>query len=101
MIQNITLSWRKILDENRSTELYYKLFSQIFSVGLEYVIFEMTHWVHLKGRQFKDTMVQALPPVSAVMKEDSNYSLLPKQAGGLSPWCPKSVCPSNSPSGSF
>ena len=46
-------------------------------------------------------MGQALPPVSAVTREDSNHSLLPKQAGGLGPWCPKTVCPSNSPSGSF
>jgi hypothetical protein len=30
-------------------------------------------------------MGQALPPVSAVTREDSNLSLLPKQAGGLSP----------------
>ena len=43
----------------------------------------------------------ALPPVSAVTREDSNLSLLPKQAEGLGPCCPKTVCPSNAPSGSF
>ena len=46
-------------------------------------------------------MSQALSPVSAVNREDSNHFLLPKQVGGLGPCCPKTVCPSNSPSGSF
>ena len=61
----------------------------------------MIHWANLKGRQFWGTMGQALLPVSAVTREDSNHSLLPKQAEGLGLWCPKTVCPSNSPIGSF
>ena len=46
-------------------------------------------------------MGQALPPVSAVTNGSNPLSLLPKQAEGLGPCCPKTVCPSNSPSGSF
>ena len=76
-------------------------FFQIFHVELEYVIFEMIHWANLKGRQFQGNMGQALPPVSAVTNGSNPLSLLPKQAGGLGPCCPKTVCPSNSPSESF
>jgi len=47
------------------------------------------------------TMCLALPPASAVTKGWNPLSLLPKQAGGLGLWCPKTVCPSFSPSGSF
>ena len=61
----------------------------------------MIPWADLKGRQFKGTIGQALPPVSAVTNGSNPLSLLPKQAEGLGPCCPKTVCPSNSPSGSF
>ena len=47
-----TPSWKKVLDENWSTELYHISFFKIFHVELEYVIFEMIHWANLKGRQF-------------------------------------------------
>ena len=47
-----TPSWKKILDENWSTELYHTSFFLIFHVELEYVIFEMIHWANLKGKQF-------------------------------------------------
>jgi len=56
---------------------------------------------NLKVRQFKGTMGQALPPVLAVSNGSNPLSLQPKQAGGLGPCCPKTVCPSNSPNGSF
>lgn len=46
-------------------------------------------------------MDQALLPVSAVTNGSNRLLLLPKQAGGLGPWCPKTVCSSNSFSGSF
>ena len=46
-------------------------------------------------------MGQALLPVQAVTNGSNPLSLLPKQAEGLGPCCPKTVCPSNSPSGSF
>ena len=59
----------------------------------------MIHWVNLKGRQFYGTLGQALPPVSAVTKGPNPLSLLLKQVGRLGPWCTKTVCPSNSPSG--
>ena len=47
-----TPSWKKVLDENWSTELYHTSIFQIFHVELEYVIFKMIHWANLKGRQF-------------------------------------------------
>ena len=40
-------------------------------------------------------------PVSAVTNGSNPLSLLPKQLGGIGPWFSKTVCPSNSPSGSF
>ena len=46
-------------------------------------------------------MGQALPPVLAVTREDSNHLLLQKQVGGLGPWCPKTVGPPFLLSGSF
>jgi len=46
-------------------------------------------------------MGQALLPVSTVTIEDSNPSLLPKQAERLGLWCPKSGCPLISAMGSF
>ena len=49
---DITSSWKKILDENRSTELYHTSFFWIFHVELDFLIFEMIHWANLKGRQF-------------------------------------------------
>ena len=52
----------------------------------------MFHWANLKGRQFEGNMGQALLPLSAVTREDSNLSLLPKQAGGLGPWYVLSMC---------
>ena len=94
-----TLSWRTILVEDWSTELYHISFFQIFLVELEYITFKMIHWAKMKGRQFLGTTGQALPPVSAVTREDSNLSLLPKQVGRLGLWCSKAVCPPFSPSG--
>ena len=61
----------------------------------------MIHWAKMKGRQCWSTISQAIPPVLAVTKGSNPLSLLPKQAGGLGLWCPKTVCPSFSPSGSF
>jgi len=89
IIQDIhsTPNLKKVLDENWSTELYHVSFFQIFHVELEYVIFEMIHWANLKGRQFMGTMGQALLPVLAVTNSSNPLSLLPKQAGGLGPWC--------------
>ena len=46
-------------------------------------------------------MGQALPPLPAVTIGSNPFSLLQKQAGELGPLCPKTVCPSNSPSGLF
>ena len=47
----------------------------------------------IDGSLSQNTLDQALPPILAVTREDSNPSLLPKQVGGLGPGCPKTGCP--------
>ena len=47
----------------------------------------------IRGQPVLGTLGQALLPISAVTKEDSNPSLLPKLEGGLGLGCPKTGCP--------
>ena len=47
----------------------------------------------IEGIQSEGTLGQSPLSVSAVTKEDSNPSLLPKQEGGLGPECSKTGCP--------
>ena len=61
----------------------------------------MIYWAKMKDRQSYSTIAQALTPVLAVTKGLNPPSLLPKQVGGLSPWCPETVCPPLKPRGSF
>ena len=53
----------------------------------------MIHWAKMKGRQFLGTTGQALLPVSAVMREDLNHSLLPKHAHGALKMSALQICP--------
>ena len=55
----------------------------------------------IEDSQSYTTLGQALPPVLAVTNGSNPLLLLPKQAEGLGQSCPKTVCPSNFPSGSF
>ena len=48
-----------------------------FHADFNYVILKMIPWPKLEGTHSKDTMGKALPPISAVTKEDSNPLLLP------------------------
>ena len=51
IVSYLTPSWRRILDEYWSTELYYTWMFPIFHVESEYVISKMIHWAKIKGRQ--------------------------------------------------
>ena len=76
-------------------------FLRAFHVDFNHVILKMIQWPKLEGSQSKGTMGQALLPVSAVTTEDSNPSLLPKQAERLGPRCLKRGCPLIAVMGSF
>ena len=74
----------------------YTPFLQTFQNNFNHVIVEMIERPKIEGSQSQGILGQALSPLLAVTKEDSNPSLLLKQEGWLGPVytvCSKTDCP--------
>ena len=71
----------------------YTPFLRALRANFSHVLVEMIERPKLEGSQSQGTLGQALLPVSAVTKGSNPLSLLPKQAEGFGPECPKTGCP--------